>query len=127
MTRTSLACAGPCSAQRRPSHDGPRPQARHHPLLRRSLAVTAPDQMSPLRRKLYDVIFGTDTPAGKNFDLILIAAILLSVAAILVDSIPSVHLRFKDPLKWVEWSFTLMFTVEYLVRIYCSPNPRRYI
>lgn len=89
--------------------------------------MTAPDQMSPLRRKLYEVIFGTDTPAGKTFDLVLIAAILLSVAAILVDSIPSVHLRFKDTLKWVEWSFTLVFTLEYLVRIYCSPNPRRYI
>ncbi len=82
---------------------------------------------SPLQQKIHTIIFGTDTPAGKLFDMVLIYLILLSVLAMVLDSVSEIEARFGDWLHLLEWSFTLIFTVEYLVRIYCSPNPWRYI
>ena len=75
-----------------------------------------------LRTKLYDIIFGTDTPAGKLFDVVLIYAILLSVLALMLDSVLDEDIIFARYLLYVEWFFTVLFTLEYLVRIYCSPN-----
>lgn len=89
-----------------------------------------PEPASPKqtrREYLYEVIFGTDTPAGKRFDLVLIYMILLSVAALMLDSVGAVHQRFGGLLFLVEWGFTLIFTCEYIVRIYCTPNIRRYL
>ena len=82
--------------------------------------------MTTVKEKLYTVIFGTDTPAGRYFDLFLIAAILCSVVAVLLDSMASFQNRFAGQLYLVEWGFTLLFTLEYITRIYCSPNPRAY-
>ena len=80
-----------------------------------------------LRERLYTVIFGTDTPAGKLFDVVLIYTILLSVAALMLDSIEGVSQHFGLYLKIAEWTFTALFTLEYAIRIYCSPNRWRYI
>lgn len=80
-----------------------------------------------LKEKIFKVIFGTDTPAGKTFDLVLIAAILISVFAVILDSIEVMQINYAHELFLIEWFFTLLFTVEYVVRIYCSPNPRAYI
>jgi len=80
-----------------------------------------------LKQRIYIVIFGTDTPAGKRFDLILIYAIVLSVAAFMLDSVEAVSASYGKYLRILEWAFTLAFTVEYLVRIYCSPKPLAYI
>lgn len=79
-----------------------------------------------LRAKLYRIIFGTDTPAGKLFDLILIYSILLSVVALMLDSVIHIQERYSKVLVAVEWFFTLAFTAEYVVRLYCSPNRLRY-
>lgn len=76
-----------------------------------------------LKEKLYDIIFGTDTPAGKAFDLILISLILISVSTVLLDSIGVIHQSYKQQLIVLEWVFTAIFTVEYMVRLYCSPKP----
>lgn len=76
---------------------------------------------------LYEVIFGTDTPAGKRFDLVLIYMILLSVGALMLDSVEAIHQRYGGILFIAEWGFTLVFTVEYAVRIYCTPSVRRYV
>ncbi len=81
----------------------------------------------PLRERIYTVIFGTDTPAGKLFDVVLIYAILLSVAALMIDSLESVHQRFGLYLAAAEWFFTILFTLEYAARIYSSPNRWHYI
>jgi len=80
-----------------------------------------------MRAKIGLVIFGTDTPAGKLFDLILIYAILLSVGAVVLDSVASLHVRFGLWFTYIEWFFTLLFTVEYFLRIYISRRPLRYI
>lgn len=80
----------------------------------------------PLRQRLYTVIFGYDTAAGRAFDIVLIIAIVLSVAAILLDSMNALHQRWGDLLYAVEWFFTLLFTVEYFARLACHPRPWRY-
>ncbi|MGI1678846.1 MAG: ion transporter [Cellvibrionaceae bacterium] len=80
-----------------------------------------------LRKKLYDIIFGTESPAGKRFDLVLIYIIILSVVAVSLDSIGAIASNYKTLLVIAEWAFTIAFTLEYLVRIYCSPKPWAYI
>lgn len=78
------------------------------------------------QRKAYEVIFGTETRAGRNFDLAVIAAILLSVAVILLDSIPTYHTNWGVLFWRLEIYFTGLFTLEYMLRIWCSPNRKRY-
>lgn len=78
------------------------------------------------KQKLHRVIFGTDTPMGKLFDVVLIWAILISVAALMLDSIEVVNQRYGPWLLALEWMFTVVFTVEYLLRIYCSPDRHAY-
>lgn len=84
-------------------------------------------QQSPLQEKLYTIIFGTETGPGKWFDLILICAILISVAVIVVDSMANVHMRYGDILQRLEWVFTILFTIEYLCRIWIAKNRRAYL
>jgi len=84
-------------------------------------------EQTPLQESLYRVIFGTDTPAGKWFDLILIAAILLSVTVIVADSIASYQARYGELFRTIEWGFTLLFTAEYILRIWIAQNRRAYI
>ena len=79
-----------------------------------------------LRRRLYVVIFESDTPAGKAFDVALIVAILASVFVVMADSIPDVHARHGEMLWLVEVAFTILFTVEYLLRLYVIDRPSRY-
>lgn len=80
-----------------------------------------------LRNKLYHIIFGTESRAGKLFDVVLIYAIVLSVLALMLDSVAGVSEQYGHVLVVVEWTFTILFTVEYLVRIYCSPRPWAYV
>lgn len=80
-----------------------------------------------LRSELYRIIFGTDTPAGKRFDLVLIYSILISVLAVILDTVPALNIRFSSAFFFVEWFFTALFTLEYVLRIYCSPNRRKYV
>jgi voltage-gated potassium channel len=84
-------------------------------------------QTTPLQDKVYTVIFGTETTAGKWFDIGLIVAILTSVSVILLDSIPAQHEKYGELFRNIEWGFTLFFTAEYLVRIWCTPNRRAYV
>jgi len=79
-----------------------------------------------MRERIYDVIFGTDTVQGQRFDIVLIWVILISVAAEMLNSIPSVERQYGDVLFIMEWGFTLCFTVEYLLRLYVSPKPLAY-
>lgn len=78
------------------------------------------------KNKLNEIIFGTETPAGKNFDVFLLVAILSSVLIILLDSTNAFHERYDATLYQIEWAFTLLFTVEYIARLYCAPHPLRY-
>jgi len=82
---------------------------------------------TPLQRKFYDVIFGTETRGGKWFDLLLIGVILTSVIIIMLDSIPELHRRHGFLFLAMEWCFTLLFTVEFAVRIWCTTNRKAYV
>jgi voltage-gated potassium channel len=80
-----------------------------------------------LRSRLFDIVFGYDTPAGKLFDIALIAFILVSVSAALADSVASIHVAYGPWLYRLEWLFTILFTLEYLLRLYISPDKKRYM
>ena len=84
-------------------------------------------QQSPLQKKTFEIIFGTETPAGKWFDICLIVAILSSVVVIMLDSVDNFGVTPDGFYLRLEWVFTLLFTVEYLVRIWCTPNRKGYI
>lgn len=78
------------------------------------------------RLRLYAVIFESDTPAGRAFDVALIGCIVASVAIVMVDSLAAVHARYGGALTALEWVFTLLFSVEYLARLACVRRPWRY-
>jgi voltage-gated potassium channel len=83
-------------------------------------------EQTPPQRRLYDIIFGTEPGAGRNFDIVLILLILTSVAVVFLDSIPELHVLYGERFLHIEWGFTAIFTVEYALRLWCSPNRRRY-
>lgn len=80
----------------------------------------------PWRRRMYEVIFESDTPAGRRFDKWIVAAILVSVGVVVIDSVPSIHRRFGGVLNAAEWFFTVVFTIEYLARLASVRNQLRY-
>ncbi len=80
----------------------------------------------PLKHHLYVIIFGTHTPAGRAFDISLIVAILASLLVLILESIPNVMTEWSQELRYIEYSFTALFTIEYLLRLYCSPKPKSY-
>ncbi len=82
--------------------------------------------LSGWRLRWYTVIFEADTVAGRRFDLLLIALILCSIAVVMADSMTHLHARYSLAFATAEWLFTALFTLEYLARLACSPQPLRY-
>ncbi|MEK0362996.1 ion transporter [Pseudomonas sp. CBC3] len=79
------------------------------------------------RERLYVIIFFTNTPAGKRFDTWLLVFIFASLVVVMLDSIAIYRLEYGTFLVGLEWFFTAVFAIEYLVRIYTHPEPRKYI
>lgn len=79
-----------------------------------------------LRRRLHEIIFEADTPAGKAFDLLLITSIMLSVTAVMLDSVGEYHEKYGTILYIIEWFFTILFTVEYALRLWIVERPMKY-
>jgi voltage-gated potassium channel len=86
----------------------------------------SPTKFAVWREELHQIIFGAETKAGKTFDVVLIASILLSVLAVMFDSVQSVQAKFGGLLNFLEWFFTLLFTVEYVLRLLCVLRPLKY-
>ncbi|MBX2889932.1 MAG: ion transporter [Saprospiraceae bacterium] len=84
------------------------------------------DKTEGFRAKLHEVIFEADTKAGKRFDLALLGLILLSVAVVMLETIPTLHERYFHWFYAIEWFFTVIFTIEYLLRLYVVNAPLRY-
>lgn len=78
------------------------------------------------RQRAYRIIFEADTPAGRRFDVVLLWAILISVALVMLDSVQAIHAAYGRWLYLAEWGFTALFTAEYLARLACAPRPWRY-
>jgi len=79
-----------------------------------------------LRKVLFEVIFEADTPAGKLYDVALIVCILLSVIVVMLDSVASIRTNHHSMLLAFEWIFTILFTIEYILRLFCVGKPVRY-
>ncbi len=78
------------------------------------------------RLRLYTIIFEADTRTGLAFDILLVVAITLSVLIVIMDSVQSIHARHADAMNALEWTFTILFTMEYLARLSCVRHPWRY-
>lgn len=92
----------------------------------RSAIEPLPDRWPAWRSSLHVIIFGHGTPAGKAFDVALIFSILLSVLAVMLDSVTAIHRSHGSLLYGLEWVFTVLFTIEYVLRLICSPRPAGY-
>lgn len=79
------------------------------------------------KHELHEIIYEADTPAGKLFDVVLLIAILVSVLAVMLESVVSIDLKYHRVLNITEWIITILFTLEYIARIVCIKKPRVYI
>ena len=79
------------------------------------------------KEKLYSIMFESEHPIGRIFDLTLITAISLSIIISFIETVPSLAHTFKLVLEILEYLLTFFFTVEYIARVYCSPRPRDYV
>ena len=83
--------------------------------------------MNKVRLKIHEIIFEADTPMGKLFDIILLVMILLSVTVVMLESVEGFRLKWRWIFDILEWVFTILFSIEYVLRIYSVKNPMKYI
>ena len=80
-----------------------------------------------LRRRIHEVIFEADTRIGKLFDVILLIVILVSVISVILESVDSINKKYHSIIIAFEWTITILFTIEYFLRIYSVNKPLKYI
>ncbi len=80
-----------------------------------------------IKDKIYDIIFEAETPVARLFDILLFLVIAISVVVVMLDSVDSIHLEYGKLLFEIEWVITIIFTLEYILRIYSSRKPTKYI
>ena len=86
-----------------------------------------PENKHNWKTRLHEIIYEADTPAGKLFDVVLLIAILASIVLVMLESIKSFDLRFHNALNISEWIITILFTIEYILRIITVQKPLKYI
>ncbi len=99
-------------------------------MYRHKITAHKEKRVSRIRRyrdTLYRIIFGVDTRAGKIFDVILLCLIIFSVVTVVLESVASIRLHHASFFRGLEWIFTLVFTLEYLLRIISVRNPWKYV
>ena len=79
------------------------------------------------RRKLHEIIYEADTPAGKLFDVVLLIIIIASIAFVMLESVKSINEKYFDLLNVLEWVITILFSIEYIARIIAVKKPLKYI
>lgn len=79
-----------------------------------------------MRNHLYEIIFEANTKAGKLFDVVLLWSILLSVVLVALESVKEIALLYGDIIYWGEWFFTILFTIEFLLRLFIVRRRLRY-
>lgn len=90
------------------------------------MALNQDKELSPLQKKVHRIIFGTETPTGKIFDIALLILILLSVVTVMLETVSSIQVRYAKLFYALEWGFTIVFTIEYLLRLYTVKRPMQY-
>ncbi len=83
-------------------------------------------QLSAWRARLHEVIFEAETPVGKAFDVALLVAIVLSIIAVCLESVTEVRAQYGPQLRILEWIFTILFTIEYVLRLLSVRHPWKY-
>jgi len=78
------------------------------------------------RDRVHEIIFEAETPTGKVFDVALLVAIVLSILVVCLESVASIQARYGSVLRAIEWGITILFTVEYILRLYSVDKPWRY-
>lgn len=81
----------------------------------------------PFKQKLWEIIFEAETPSGKFFDIALLWLIAISVLAVMLESVEAIRVDYHNILIVAEWVFTIIFTIEYLLRIWLVRRPAHYI
>ena len=89
------------------------------------LAMTETDK-NKLKDQIHEIIFEADTPMGKLFDIVLLVLIIASVLAVMLETVPGLEETHKRMFLIFEWIFTIIFTIEYAMRLYCVRNPVKY-
>ncbi len=84
-------------------------------------------KLSPWRLKIHEIIFEADTPAGKAFDVALIILILVSLLGMMLESVSEFDAKYDPQLRALDWVITILFTIEYILRIISTGRPRNYI
>jgi len=79
------------------------------------------------KEKIHEVIYGTHTPAGRLFDIVLLILIVYSVIIVMLESLPRFDVKYHDFLDISEWVVTILFSIEYILRIICIKKPKKYI
>ncbi len=79
------------------------------------------------QRQWFEVIFGHETPAGRAFDIVLLVVILVSVAAVMLESVAPIESHWRRTFNIIEWIITLLFSLEFLARLACVDRPGRYV
>lgn len=79
------------------------------------------------RELIYEIIFGSETKSGKRFDIVLLIVICISVLAVMLDSVSSIQAKYGKALFIIEWIVTILFTIEYVLRIYSARNQTKYV
>lgn len=81
---------------------------------------------NPLKEKIHEIIFEADTPEGKLFDIALMILIVASVLVVMLESVEGIGTKYYELFKILEWVFTICFTIEYVLRLYCIYRPSKY-
>ena len=79
------------------------------------------------RKRIHEIIYEADTKAGKNFDILLLITIIISVILVVLESVETINLKYSVFLNLCEWVITILFSLEYIMRIICVKKPLKYI
>jgi voltage-gated potassium channel len=83
--------------------------------------------LAKIKAKTHQIIFGANTPVGKAFDIVLLLVIIASVFVVALDSVHEIQAKYHALLVQLEWGFTILFTIEYVLRIFSLQRPKAYI
>jgi voltage-gated potassium channel len=91
----------------------------------RTVSEAPPD--AGWRARAHEIIYEADTPLGRTFDIALLSSIIISILAVMLESVAGVRLRYGNILRGVEWFFTVLFSIEYVLRTLSVRHPLRYV
>ena len=80
-----------------------------------------------IKKRIYEVVFEAETREGRIFDLVLLVAILISVFLVIIETVPAIRNEYGREIILLEWFFSVIFLIEYILRIYSIQNKWRYI